>query len=620
MSRYHLDAYSAIDRARAELTSFVRSSFRFQSPLLDERVHRLIDEFGLVAPSVVEATFPYEEPAQAPRTTAELAAAGLIHPDLVPILANASGEACWPANRALYKHQVEAVRAYQAGKSVVVASGTGSGKTECFLFPAIDKVLRDGDLDTPGVRVLIVYPLNALVNNQMDRLRALLGHHPKIRFALYTRRLEHTERTAVRKLERSGQVRLPAEIISRERLRESPPHILITNFSMLEYALVRPADEPIFSKHFSSPKLLVLDEAHVYAGAMAAEITMLLRRAWLRWGLDPHTVQGIVTSATMHQGVNGGPELLRKFSGDILSKSASSVVAIEGSRIIPPDSGVEIDVSMPEPSIIAALCTDFPTLRAERKDDGSLFHVFDTSRESLAAARAVVECLRPGFAGADANLPGGPLLHEALEPLAWVRSLRKKLHGDRLRVDLVANDLFGPGTGEATRRQAVHKLLEVLSLARSSPEGLPLLPVRLHAIVRGPHGVYASSAAAVVQLSASCASVRAAVNPFSLASRCLTKRQVSLVSSMSDRESRSCSFPATSGTTEPRSRPRSTSTCCLTVASSPNRASPSPRSREVRLLGPPASSSPSPVPAAICRARWPRSFARSRPARTPLCR
>jgi DEAD/DEAH box helicase domain-containing protein len=492
MSRHHLDAYAAVERARAELSSFLRATFRFLDPNLDERVHRRIDEFGLLAPCVAEATFPYEEPSEGPRTTQDLADKGLLHPQLVSILAAARGEAAWPANRPLYRHQVDAIRAYREGCSTVVASGTGSGKTECFLLPAIDSVLRETDeeLERPGVRVLIVYPLNALVNNQMDRLRALIGHHPQIRFALYTRRLVENEKSAARSFKSSGAERFPAEVVSREELRKNPPHILVTNFSMLEYALVRPADASLFRDDFVKPRLVVLDEAHVYAGSMAAEITMLLRRAWLRWGLDPHGVQGIVTSATMHQGVQGGESLLQKFAADVLSKQEKEVRSIAGRRILGADEGTDVDAPLPEPAVIAGLDTSFPTLATEPVD-GVSKTVFHDGAEARAAAAKVVRCLRPAIDPSDAA--PARLLWEALAPLAWVRKLRRALHEERLTVDRVAKQLFGEarGVSEAVRRQAVHKLLEVLSFARPAPNDLPLMPVRLHAIMRGPHGVFA---------------------------------------------------------------------------------------------------------------------------------
>lgn len=492
MSRHHLDAYAAVEGARAELASFLRSTFRFLEPNLDERVHRQIDEFGLLAPCVVEATFPYEEPSEGPRTTQDLADNGLLHPELVSVLAAARGEAAWPATRPLYRHQVEAIRAYREGRSTVIASGTGSGKTECFLLPAIDSVLRETDreLARPGVRVLIVYPLNALVNNQMDRLRALVGHHSKIRFALYTRRLVENERDAHRNFKRSGAERFPAELVSREELRKNPPHILVTNFSMLEYALVRPADASLFRDDLVKPRLVVLDEAHVYAGAMAAEITMLLRRAWLRWGLDPHGVQGIVTSATMHQGVEGGESLLRKFAADVLSKQEAQVRPISGRRVLGADERADVDAPLPAPAVIAELDTSFQTLAIETVD-GESKTVFHDSAEARAAAAKVVRCLRSGTDPSDAA--PALLLWEALAPLTWVRKLRRALHEERLTVDRVAIQLFGEahGASEAVRRQAVHKVLEVLSFARPAPNDLPLMPVRLHAIMRGPHGIFA---------------------------------------------------------------------------------------------------------------------------------
>lgn len=493
MNRYQLDAYRALEEVKKQFSAFLRSSFRFRDPVLDEAVHRTITDLGLLAPPVVEATFPYEEAAEAPRNLRELADAGVVHEDLPGLLAGADGDANWPETRPLYAHQIEALRAYRQGKSMVVSSGTGSGKTEAFLFPALDSVLRDPDLSRPGVRILIVYPLNALVNNQMDRLRAILGHHPTIRFALYTRRLEHVQSQAERKLRNAGRPRYPAEIISREVLRATPPHILVTNFSMLEYSLVRPADAPIFSPTFERPRLVVLDEAHVYAGAMAAEITLLLRRAWLRWGIsDPASLQGIVTSATMHQGIPDGLERLREFATRLLSKAEGAVVDISGRRVLTPDTTPSVRSDLPEPKALAQLDVDFPTLKehVERDAEGEEKRttVFDDSDESKDAARAAIRVIRPQAPAAD--VPAARQLWEALEALEWVRGLRSKLHESRvLRVDNLARDLF-PAAGDEARA-ATHKLLGLLALARPTPTGLPLLPVRVHAIARGPHGLFA---------------------------------------------------------------------------------------------------------------------------------
>jgi hypothetical protein len=234
----------------------------------------------------------------------------------------------------------------------------------------------------------------------------------------------------------------------------------------------------------------VLDEAHVYSGAMAAEITMLLRRAWLRWGLDPHGVQGIVTSATMHQRVEGGPKLLQQFAADIMSKSLETVSAIEGRRAAPTERGDARATSVPPAAAIAELDTDFQTLGAEAQESGPLTHVFHDSEEAQAGVTRILQCLR---SDAPISHDGPPALRlwRALAPLGWVRRLRKALYDERLTVDGVAGMLFGNGGGGTVRRKAVHKVLEILSFARLEPGELPLMPVRLHAIMRGPHGIFA---------------------------------------------------------------------------------------------------------------------------------
>src|SRR5690606_38479326 len=93
-----------------------------------------------------------------------------------------------PADRPLYAHQEEALRATRSGRNLVVATGTGSGKTECYLLPVLDHLLRErdaGTLDLPGVRALLLYPMNALANDQMKRIRDLLAPYPDLTFGRY---------------------------------------------------------------------------------------------------------------------------------------------------------------------------------------------------------------------------------------------------------------------------------------------------------------------------------------------------------------------------------------------------------------------------------------------------
>lgn len=211
--------------------------------------------------------------------------------------------------RPLYIHQEKALKKASSGQNLVVTTGTGSGKTECFLLPVLQHILTQvekGDLNS-GVRAIIIYPMNALANDQIKRMRALLKNYPKIRFGIYTGNTEHQHSKALTEYRKthkdaSGQSvdPLPNELISREEMQEEPPHILITNYSMLEYMMLRPKDDAVFSD--AKLKYIILDEAHIYKGATGMETSLLMRRLRARIS-KPNEVQYILTSATL-----GGPD------------------------------------------------------------------------------------------------------------------------------------------------------------------------------------------------------------------------------------------------------------------------------------------------------------------------
>ncbi len=142
-----------------------------------------------------------------------------------------------PLNRSLYKHQEIAIEKICANnRNVVVATGTGSGKTEAFMVPVLNHLLKlkyKSQL-TPGVRALLLYPMNALANDQMKRLRELLENEPEITFGIYTGETEERYTDAYDKFIRMHQTKpLENELISREQMKERPPHILLTNYAML---------------------------------------------------------------------------------------------------------------------------------------------------------------------------------------------------------------------------------------------------------------------------------------------------------------------------------------------------------------------------------------------------
>lgn len=189
-----------------------------------------------------------------------------------------------------YNHQEKAIRYVSNNKSIIVASGTGSGKTECFFIPIINELLNEideGVLST-GVRALIIYPMNALANDQIARLRESLQNIPEITFGRYIGETPTGDRNDVKKGRKEvadtmrkdlGEVALDNELLTRAEMELNPPHILITNYAMLEYMLLRANSQKIFNGKFSNYfKFLVLDEAHTYKGAHGTEVAMLIRR------------------------------------------------------------------------------------------------------------------------------------------------------------------------------------------------------------------------------------------------------------------------------------------------------------------------------------------------------
>lgn len=148
-------------------------------------------------------------------------------------------------SRPLYRHQENAVRKVAAdGKNLVVSTGTGSGKTESFLIPILRELIMEDEAGTlsPGVRALLIYPMNALANDQTERLRELLADYPEITFGVYTGQTKHKRADALSEYKLLNQNRSPIknELISRDEMIETPPHILITNYAMLEYLMIRP--------------------------------------------------------------------------------------------------------------------------------------------------------------------------------------------------------------------------------------------------------------------------------------------------------------------------------------------------------------------------------------------
>lgn len=275
---------------------------RYLKTLLAPRHERLAEAFDteieatpeLTKGPILELTPPYETGS----TARHLIDQKVLHPGFARLNSPAL-----PIDQQLYVHQEAAIRKVLSGRNLVVSTGTGSGKTEAFLVPILNSLIEEHARGTlgPGVRALLLYPMNALANDQLKRLRTILTAVPEITFGRYTGETLRSRDAAEKDFLQNhpDERRLSNELLSREEMRASPPHLLLTNYAMLEYLLLRPADIDLFDGHHAGTwRFIVLDEAHVYDGAQGSEVAMLLRRLKQRVARKSE-LQCIATSASL---------------------------------------------------------------------------------------------------------------------------------------------------------------------------------------------------------------------------------------------------------------------------------------------------------------------------------
>jgi DEAD/DEAH box helicase domain-containing protein len=306
---------------------------------------------AFVADPVIEAVHGWEV---ADQTFGELSGS-LLRPSLVDALDGTGlpkpdGRERYRLERSRrpYSHQLKAWNQLLAPepRSILVSSGTGSGKTECFVVPMLEDLVREAeDRGGPirGVRAIMIYPLNALINSQRERLSDWIAPFKgAIRFCLYNG-------STPKDVPNAEQLNTPEEVRSRRLLRANPPPILVTNTTMLEYMLIRHEDQPIIQQSQGKLRYIVLDEAHSYVGSQAAELSLLLRRVTRAFGVSPSDVRFVATSATI--GKESDPairEALQRFLADVAGVPLSSVEVIEGKRSIPNLPPIDPSAKLPE--------------------------------------------------------------------------------------------------------------------------------------------------------------------------------------------------------------------------------------------------------------------------------
>jgi len=243
-----LNPITVVDRVLGEYRSYLSTEFQARDPRLRAALEAALAEAGFLAQ---EPFFQAHRPFKNGRRWRDQG----LDAALAQVMERRSG------SEASYLHQSEAIvhlLGPEAGP-LVVTTGTGSGKTECFLLPVIQNAIEDSvRFRQDGLTALLVYPMNALANDQEERIRQYLqaSGHTHVKVARYDRSTGQDER---------------------RQLREHPPHILLTNYMMLEYLLVRPADrDALFANHRC--RYVVLDEIHTYRGTLGANIALLFRR------------------------------------------------------------------------------------------------------------------------------------------------------------------------------------------------------------------------------------------------------------------------------------------------------------------------------------------------------
>jgi hypothetical protein len=378
------------------------------------------------------------------------------------------------SGRSLYKHQTDAINLILSGKNAIIATGTSSGKTFCYQIPILDDLLHE---PSSGLRAIIIYPLNALVNDQLNEWEQILKDYDNITFARFTgqtpidqkeyeSRLKEVireqladEHLTQQQMQREIQRRLgillkndpPNRLNHREDIRTRPPQVLITNFSMLEYLMERPVDAPIFEG--ARLKFLVLDEVHAYRGVQATEIAFLVRRLKDRLGLERLTC--IATSATL-----GNPDdfesktKVRKFASNLFDEEFDEQNPIYGTTA-PPELFKPSFRPSPAQYIAAA---DF--LRNGRESDARHALSANVQTDTLAAL----------------------LYHDEN-----MYRLRKEILTKPTLLKKAAQSLW-PNNPQA--EDGLQALLEIAAAVKQDDSHEDLLPTRLHYFVRTQDGLH----------------------------------------------------------------------------------------------------------------------------------
>jgi ATP-dependent helicase YprA (DUF1998 family) len=533
------------------LRDYIEATYHVSHPQLVAQRRRLLDEPGIIHQR------PYLESTPRYQTLQTFGELGLddVTLEMFSSVSRNEGNSGVLIHDPPYQHQADSVRlSLVEHRSLVVTTGTGSGKTECFLLPILGKLAREAKDKgtefgkTPAVRAMVLYPMNALVNDQLGRLRLLFGD-PRVvakfmgwsgrpaRFSRYTSRTlypgvrnegkdkvrlapigkyyvrnlelaagmpsEEQKRAEklVRELKRRGKwpakpdligwygtkgarwrdaktgefkrcITLPddPELVTRHEVQEAPPDVLVTNYSMLEYMLMRPLERPIFDHTYhwlkANPKehfLLVIDEAHLYRGAAGAEVALLIRRLRTRLGIPADRLQVICTSASFKD-----RDYAVLFGAQLTGKDPNDFRKVEGQLRLQSEAATGNQAD--------AIALDAIDLQA--------FYDADNDDARLSVVTSFVE-----YRNISRPWQLQRTLHEALVGFGPMAKLINLTMTQAQPVDSLGGDIFADVSPDLAAR-ALTKLIAVGSIARRMPDEPGLLPCRLHSFYRGLPGLW----------------------------------------------------------------------------------------------------------------------------------
>ncbi|MBC7704127.1 MAG: DEAD/DEAH box helicase [Rhodoferax sp.] len=361
--------------------------------------------------------------------------------------------------------------------NTLVATGTGSGKTECFVYPVLDHAARALAAGERGIKALVIYPMNALATDQARRLAALVASTPAfkgLRVGLFVGGVTEPG---------TGMVMTPTGVITdREAMRKQPPDILLTNYKMLDYLLLRPADRQLWARNTPTTlRHLVVDELHTFDGAQGTDLALLLRRLSARLKVPANYWLCVGTSATL--GNSQDTTALREYARQIFNSPFSPEAVVTENRLLAGE-------------FLGDATTDY--FLPPRADFAEVLNParYANPQEAVRAWFGVFFADEPIPSEKEVDSPAWRVrLGELLKQHLLFSNMLKRLKGDVITIEALAEQMQGkavPAAANAHLREVIDALLVLVSWARrlasaeaaSSAQTLPLVTVRVQLWLR----------------------------------------------------------------------------------------------------------------------------------------